>query len=79
MIFGRRVVVGPLSLSNFLFQHPGGESVKSIFAEKDTTAEFDMIHPPDVVEKYAPDAQPAHLVKEEGLHHGRSGEAQQEK
>ena len=25
-------------------------------AEKDTTTEFHMIHPPDVVEKYAPDA-----------------------
>ena len=26
------------------------------FAGKDATAEFDMNHPPDVVEKYAPDA-----------------------
>ena len=26
------------------------------FASEDATAEFDMIHPPDVVEKYAPDA-----------------------
>ena len=24
---------------------------------KDATAEFDMIHPPDVVEKYVPDAE----------------------
>ena len=26
------------------------------FGGKDAAAEFDMIHPPDVVEKYAPDA-----------------------
>ena len=34
----------------------GGESVILTFAEKDTAAVFDMIHPPDVVEKYTPDA-----------------------
>ena len=56
VIFGRRVVVGPPNVSNFLFQHPGGEWVISTFAEKDTTTEFDMIHPPDVVEKNAPGA-----------------------
>jgi len=26
------------------------------FAGKDATAEFDMIHPPDVIQKYAPNA-----------------------
>ena len=45
-----------LNVSNFLSQHPGGELAISTFAGKDATAEFDMIHPPDVVEKYAPDA-----------------------
>merc|ERR1712107_243414 len=45
-----------LNVSNFLSQHPGGELAILTFAGKDATAEFDMIHPPDVIEKYAPDA-----------------------
>merc|ERR1712050_801348 len=45
-----------LDVSNFLSQHPGGELAILTFAGKDATAEFDMIHPPGVVEKYAPDA-----------------------
>jgi len=45
-----------LNVTSFLSQHPGGELAILTFAGKDATAEFDMIHPPDVVEKYAPDA-----------------------
>jgi len=45
-----------LNVSNFLSEHPGGELAILTFAGKDATAEFDMIHPPDVIEKYAPDA-----------------------
>merc|ERR1719240_2479016 len=45
-----------LNVSNFLSQHPGGELAILTFAGKDATAEFNMIHPHDVVEKYAPDA-----------------------
>merc|ERR1711953_52338 len=45
-----------LNVTNFLSQHPGGELAILTFAGKDATAEFDMIHPPDVVGKYAPDA-----------------------
>merc|ERR1712039_330545 len=45
-----------LNVTNFLSQHPGGELAILTFAGKDATAEFDMIHPPDVVSKYAPDA-----------------------
>merc|ERR1711868_47810 len=45
-----------LNVSNFLSQHPGGELAILTFAGKDASAEFDMIHPPDVIEKYAPDA-----------------------
>merc|ERR1719188_1304598 len=45
-----------LNVSNFLSQHPGGELAILTFGGKDATAEFDMIHPPDVVGKYAPDA-----------------------
>ena len=36
---------------NFLSRHPGGELAILTFAGKDATAEFDMIHQPDVVEK----------------------------
>merc|ERR1719282_1381810 len=45
-----------LNVTNFLPSHPGGELAILTFAGKDATAEFDMIHPPDVIEKYAPDA-----------------------
>merc|ERR1712087_588683 len=51
------VVAGQvLSVSNFLSQHPGGELAILTFAGKDATEEFNMIHPPDVIGKYAPDA-----------------------
>ena len=43
-------------MDDLLSLHPGGELAVLTFASEDATAEFDMIHPPDVVEKYAPDA-----------------------
>ena len=43
-------------MDDLLSLHPGGELAILTFASEDATAEFDMIHPPDVVEKYAPDA-----------------------
>merc|ERR1711988_194674 len=45
-----------LNVTNFLSEHPGGELAILTFAGKDATEEFDMIHPPDVIGKYAPDA-----------------------
>merc|ERR1712051_1002205 len=45
-----------LNVTNFLSEHPGGELAISTFAGKDATEEFNMIHPPDVIPKYAPDA-----------------------
>ena len=45
-----------LNVSKFLSQHPDGELAILTFAGKDAPAEFDMIHLPDVVDKYAPDA-----------------------
>merc|ERR1711972_758891 len=51
------VVAGQvLNVSNFMGQHPGGELAILTFAGKDATEEFNMIHPPDVIGKYAPDA-----------------------
>ncbi len=45
-----------LDVTKFLPDHPGGELAILTFAGKDASEEFNMIHPPDVVEKYAPDA-----------------------
>merc|ERR1719440_851396 len=51
------VVAGQvLDVTKFLGEHPGGELAILTFAGKDATEEFNMIHPPDVVGKYAPDA-----------------------
>merc|ERR1719428_1692562 len=41
-----------LDVTNFLKDHPGGELAILTFAGKDATEEFDMIHPPDVLDKY---------------------------
>merc|ERR1719343_750603 len=45
-----------LDVTKFLGEHPGGELAILTFAGKDATEEFNMIHPPDVIPKYAPDA-----------------------
>merc|ERR1719254_369538 len=45
-----------LNVNKFLPDHPGGELAILTFAGKDASEEFNMIHPPDVVSKYAPDA-----------------------
>jgi len=51
------VVAGQvLDVTKFLSDHPGGELAILTFAGKDATEEFNMIHPPDVIGKYAPDA-----------------------
>ena len=39
-----------------LKDHPGGVLAIITFAGKDASEEFNMIHPPDVIGKYAPDA-----------------------
>merc|ERR1719201_3160156 len=41
-----------LNVTDFLGDHPGGELAILTFSGKDATPEFDMIHPPDVIEKY---------------------------
>ena len=45
----------------FLSQHPGSELAILTFAGKDATAEFDMIHPPDVVKSTLPTQSSVHL------------------
>merc|ERR1719378_133896 len=49
------VVAGQvLDVTKFLKDHPGGELAILTFGGKDATEEFNMIHPPDVIPKYAP-------------------------
>merc|ERR1719352_2160462 len=50
-----------LDVTSFLSEHPGGELAIPTFAGKDATEEFNMIHPPDVIGKYAPDAIIGHV------------------
>merc|ERR1719401_1173396 len=45
-----------LDVTSFLKEHPGGELAILTFAGRDASEEFNMIHPPDVIPKYAPDA-----------------------
>lgn len=43
-----------LDVTDFLSEHPGGKKAIMIYAGRDATEEFNMMHKPDVVEKYAP-------------------------
>lgn len=43
-----------LDVTEFLKEHPGGKKAILIYAGRDATEEFNMLHKPDVVEKYAP-------------------------
>lgn len=45
-----------LDLTEFLPDHPGGKQSILIYAGKDATKEFDLVHQPEVIEKYTPDA-----------------------
>ena len=44
-----------LDVTKFLPDHPGGVLAIMTFAGKDASEEFNMIHPPGVIQKYAPD------------------------
>jgi len=45
-----------LDVTSFLKDHPGGKKAILIYAGRDATEEFNMLHKPDVVEKYAPES-----------------------
>lgn len=45
-----------LNVTSFLKDHPGGKKAILLFAGKDATEEFNMLHKPDVVDKYAPES-----------------------
>eukprot|EP01096_Ripella_sp_DP13-Kostka_P008124 TRINITY_DN301_c0_g2_i3.p1 TRINITY_DN301_c0_g2~~TRINITY_DN301_c0_g2_i3.p1 ORF type:complete len:1349 (-),score=671.96 TRINITY_DN301_c0_g2_i3:116-4162(-) len=42
-----------LDVTKFLPEHPGGKRSILLFAGKDATEEFNMLHKPEVIEKYA--------------------------
>lgn len=43
-----------LDVTNFYPKHPGGPKAILMYAGKDASEEFNMIHDPNVIEKYAP-------------------------
>lgn len=45
-----------LDVTKFLPDHPGGEKAILIYAGRDATEEFNMLHDPKVIPRYAPDA-----------------------
>ncbi|KAG0247812.1 hypothetical protein BG011_000888 [Mortierella polycephala] len=45
-----------LDVTKFLPDHPGGKKAILIFAGRDATEEFNMLHKADVVDKYAPES-----------------------
>ncbi|KAG8757115.1 hypothetical protein FRC14_002377 [Serendipita sp. 396] len=45
-----------LDVSKFLPDHPGGEKAILLYAGRDATEEFNMLHDPKVIPRYAPEA-----------------------
>ncbi len=45
-----------LDVTSFLKDHPGGKKAILLYAGRDASSEFNMLHKPDVVDKYAPDS-----------------------
>jgi len=47
------VIVGDrvLDITDFLKDHPGGAKAPLLFAGRDATKEFNMLHKPDVIQK----------------------------
>ncbi|PFH52071.1 hypothetical protein AMATHDRAFT_57895 [Amanita thiersii Skay4041] len=45
-----------LDVTKFLPDHPGGEKAIMLYAGRDATEEFNMLHDPKVIPRYAPDS-----------------------
>ncbi|EMD33627.1 fumarate reductase [Gelatoporia subvermispora B] len=45
-----------LDVTSFMPDHPGGEKAILLYAGRDATEEFNMLHDPKVIPRYAPDA-----------------------
>eukprot|EP00924_Labyrinthula_sp_SR-Ha-C_P002554 snap_masked-scaffold_83-processed-gene-0.14-mRNA-1 protein AED:0.45 eAED:0.45 QI:0/-1/0/1/-1/1/1/0/75 len=41
------------NVTEFLDEHPGGKKAILMYAGKDATAEFEMLHKPEILTKYA--------------------------
>jgi len=52
-----------LDVTNFLPDHPGGEKAILLYAGRDATEEFNMLHDPKVIPRYAPEATIGTLKK----------------
>jgi flavocytochrome c len=52
-----------LNVTKFLPDHPGGAKAILLYAGKDASEEFNMLHKPEVVAKYAPDSIIGKLAK----------------
>ncbi|KAI6044643.1 Flavocytochrome c [Pisolithus marmoratus] len=50
-----------LDVTSFLPDHPGGEKAILLYAGRDATEEFNMLHDPKVIPRYAPDSVIGHL------------------
>merc|ERR1719421_2331064 len=64
-----------LDVTTFLKDHPGGELAILTFAGRDATEEFNMIHPPDVIDKYLDPKAKLGLVGVAGAAAAAGGEA----
>jgi len=52
-----------LDVTKFLPDHPGGAKAILLYAGKDASEEFNMLHKPEVISKYAPDSIIGKLAK----------------
>lgn len=43
------------NVTDFLSDHPGGKKAILMYAGKDATTEFEMLHKPDIIDKYGKD------------------------
>jgi cytochrome b involved in lipid metabolism len=50
-----------IDATNFLKDHPGGKKAIVLFAGKDATEEFNMLHNANVIEKYFPEGIIGHV------------------
>ncbi|BEI93158.1 uncharacterized protein CcaverHIS019_0507860 [Cutaneotrichosporon cavernicola] len=59
------VIIGDevLDVTEFLNEHPGGAKAILLYAGRDATEEFEMVHPDGVIAKYAPEAVIGKLKK----------------
>ena len=52
-----------LDVTSFLPDHPGGEKAILLYAGRDATEEFNMLHDPKVIPRYAPESVIGSLKK----------------